>query len=211
MITSEQWSTWSKLQGNGMVSYMADPEHNLSVGSRKGCVEFVRFCDFHGMVLDVGCGPQTIPAYMSGCVNSDVLFVGIDPFIGLHSFNFVCGLAEHLPFHDGLFDQVLFATSLDHFIDIEIALREAKRVMKDTGNICIWHGEKNGNDSSGKTNEWYENLVVPEGAQDRFHYRRFMSQEIESYASGLGLAVINKETYVVDDWRRNVFICLGRS
>lgn len=208
---NSEWKTWNKLQENGMVSYTNDPHHNLNVGYRKDCVEFVRFCNFKGFILDIGCGPQKIPSYIFEGNKPYTSFVGIDPLMGENprSFTFVCGLGEYLPFREKLFDQVLFVTSLDHFIDVEVALREAKRVLKGNGKICIWHGEKNGC-LAGKTYDWYENLMVPEGAEDRFHYKRLTSDKLESCASNLGLKVIDKETHTVDLWRKNIFIRLGQ-
>src|SRR4051794_25977647 len=62
-VASDLWSVWERLQANGLVSYDADPQHNLGVGPRDDVTSFARFCDLRGRVLDVGCGPQPRPGY----------------------------------------------------------------------------------------------------------------------------------------------------
>ena len=56
-------------------------------------------------------------------------------------FAFVQGIAEYLPFRDGVFDRVLFATSLDHMLSPRRAIAEARRVVRPDGLVCVWHGE----------------------------------------------------------------------
>ena len=59
-------------------------------------------------------------------------FVGVDPLRGAQprAFAFAQAIAEYLPFRDGVFDRVLFATSIDHVLLPELALAEARRVSK---------------------------------------------------------------------------------
>jgi SAM-dependent methyltransferase len=137
-VLQSKWSLWEALQANGEHSYTADPVGNLSVGERSDVERFAEFCGLHGRVLDIGCGPQARPSYAGA-----ERFVGIDPLRGeqLRRFDFVQGIGEYLPFRDGSFDQVLFATSLDHLLDPVRALREAKRVLAPGGTIEIWSGE----------------------------------------------------------------------
>src|SRR5439155_20161971 len=110
-VLQAKWSLWEELQANGEHSYTTAPEENLSVGARNDVARFAEFCDMRGAVLDVGCGPQIRPSY----AGAD-RFVGIDPLRGerRRDFDFVQGIGEYLPFRDDSFDQVLFATSLDH-------------------------------------------------------------------------------------------------
>lgn len=87
--------------------------------------------------LDVGCGILSLPEYMRTA--PDVIFTGIDPFIGQEKqFKFVKGLAEKMPFTDHSFDVVLYATSLDHLLNPKRAMRETLRVLKDNGHLVIW-------------------------------------------------------------------------
>ncbi len=175
-LRSPEWKHGSSSRLNGMVSYQQDPEHNLGVGERNDFQQFADFCRFRGAILDIGVGPQRIPSHFECAARSDVFFAGIDPLRGdqPREFAFVQGLGEYLPFREGFFDQVLFVTSLDHFIDPRRPLSEARRVVKPEGDVCIWIGEKDkGAPKPVKTHEWYEKLNVPVGAEDRFHYRRF--------------------------------------
>lgn len=208
LIERSEWETWQELQDNGVVSYEADPEHNLGVGKRRDFLDFAEFCDFRGNVLDVGVGPQRCPTHVEYCERKDVFFVGLDPLVGVQPrcFSFVRGLGEYLPFRNGLFDQVLFVTSLDHFIDARAPLLEAKRTLRKSGDICIWIGEKDKTaPRPAVVNEWYEKLRVPQGADDRFHFKRYTSRQFEGYLGDAGLAIVDRRSMQVDAWRSNLF------
>jgi hypothetical protein len=116
----------------------------LGVGEREDFRLFADWSRFHGNVLDVGVGPQKVPSHMRYAAGGDATFWGIDPLRGEQprEYGFVQGLGEFLPFGDGIFDQVLFVTSLDHFIDPRVPLREARRVLAAGGEVCVWLGEK---------------------------------------------------------------------
>ncbi|MBV9817443.1 MAG: methyltransferase domain-containing protein [Solirubrobacterales bacterium] len=136
----ERWPLWEQLQHNFVVAADEIPEHSLSVGRRADATAFARFSDLRGSVLDVGCGPQTEPSY---AVGANGRFVGIDPLRGekQREFTFVQGIGEYLPFADGSFDRVLFATSLDHVLSPARSLSEARRVLSPSGTVNIWFGE----------------------------------------------------------------------
>jgi SAM-dependent methyltransferase len=212
-LEKSEWKIWEQLQANAIVSYQADPEHNLGVGKRKDFIQFADFCSFHGSVLDIGVGPQRIPTHIEFCSKKDVFFVGIDPLEGdqPRAFAYVRGLGEYLPFKNSLFDQVLFVTSIDHFIDPIIPLLEARRVVKYDGEICIWFGQKDkATPKPQDSHEWYENLSVPTGAEDRFHYRRVDGKQFENYLSKADLTIKKREIISVDRWRRNLFYVVTR-
>jgi SAM-dependent methyltransferase len=137
---SRRWAAWCEVQEHGAVYYERAPSDNLSVGRRPDARAFGRFADLAGIVLDVGCGPQASPSYASS-VRGEL--VGIDPLRGVQPrrFRFVQGVGEYLPFRDGTFDRVLFATSLDHMLAPARAIAEARRVVRRDGTVCIWHGE----------------------------------------------------------------------
>lgn len=205
------WKAWRKLQDNGTVSYENSPTENLGIGRRSDFLAFADFCDFHGNVLDVGVGPQRCPTHIEFCVKKDVFFLGIDPLVGdqPRDFAFVLGIGEFLPFRNDLFDQVLFVTSLDHFIDPKPALLEARRVTRKFGEICVWFGEKDiGAPKPAKPHAWYEDLTIPEGAEDKFHFRRLTNNVFLEYLDKLKLNVISSHTQRVDEWRRNHFFKL---
>ena len=143
-VVLERWPLWQELQRNGERMYVADPPSSLSVGVRKDVALFAEFADLQGVVLDIGCGPQSEPSYAEGFGG---VFVGIDPLRGAgaaRSFSFVQGIGEFLPFRAGTFDRVLFGTSLDHALSPELALREARRVVSSQGAVVVWLGRAHG-------------------------------------------------------------------
>jgi SAM-dependent methyltransferase len=130
---------WQKLQDNGLLSYELAPELNLATPERHDVAAFRRFMSLEGRVLDVGCGPQsTVPGYIDPGAPID--YVGLDPFRGegVRKFVHVGGIAEMLPFADRAFSRVVFATSLDHLLDMGAALKETARVLATDGAVYIW-------------------------------------------------------------------------
>lgn len=183
---------WEEVERNGLVSYEADPEHNLSVTEREVTVAFGRFARLQGLVLDVGCGPQPQPTYARGFGGR---LVGIDPLRGAErrEFEFVQGLGEYLPFRDDVFDRVLFATTLDHMLSPRRALLEAARVARPEGEIVVWCGEDRTKPAfTGVSSAWYESLSVPEGAQDRFHVARLDRDSVVDLLSEAGVEVVEE-------------------
>jgi SAM-dependent methyltransferase len=203
-----RWASWNVLQENATVPYKDFPERNLGVGPRVDFLQFADFCKFKGNVLDIGVGPQKCPTHIQYNKIPGVFFVGVDPLVGQQprEFAYVQSLGEYLPFRNHLFDQVLFVTSLDHFIDPRVALSEAARVTKADGEICVWLGEKDKNaPKPAESPEWYKKLRIPEGAEDPFHFKRFSIDEFKQYVLEAGLCITEEEIHVVDEWRKNCF------
>jgi SAM-dependent methyltransferase len=209
LLNNKIWKIWDQLQNNGVVAYENNPTSNLGIGPRKDFISFGEFCDYNGLVLDIGVGPQELPTHFEYVKSPNKYsFIGIDPLKGQQprKFPFVLGLGEYLPFKDKLFDRVIYATSLDHFINPVETLFEAKRVLKDDGIICIWIGEKDVNTPKPKESpNWYKKLEIPEGAQDPFHFKRFTVSELKQYLAEASLKVYEKMEMKVDEWRKNVF------
>lgn len=207
VLNGKKWADWNQLQENGLVSYKQDPEHNLAVGEREDFIAFGNFCEYQGLVLDVGCGFQSWPGYFLK-PQEGVKFVGIDPLINASSTQYrqLRALGEFMPFEDNSFDQVIFATSLDHFVDPEESLREANRVCKPDGKISIWIGEKDPNTPKPKVSpQWYQDLVLPEGAEDPFHVKRLFDSDVKCFFENCNLQIVKSEEHMVDEYRRNVF------
>jgi len=205
--SSELWATWQRLQDNGVVSYEEDPDHNLGVGDRPDCLAFSRFCSFDGMVLDVGCGPQDWPSYFE-YRTPRTRFVGIDPLIRRSSslYRQFRGLGEHLPFRDAVFKHVVFATTLDHFIEPVIGLREAHRVCQADGEIAIWIGEKKKEaPSQVESPGWYRALRKPDQAEDMFHLRRLCPDAVDRAIADANLVISEKDEQAIDAFRKNHF------
>jgi len=208
----KRWETWNQLQENGVASYQNDPVNNLATGKRKDFLQFGEFCQFDGKVLDVGCGPQKWPGYFLE-QSEQVQFIGVDPLIGASSDQYtqVRALGEFLPFVDACMDQVIFATSIDHFVDPEQTLREAKRVCKAGGAISVWIGEKSPDAPKPAVQpKWYSSLITPADAQDPFHFKRLLAEDVETFFTNVGLRVVRYETHEVDAYRRNLFYRLER-
>lgn len=206
-LQESPWKTWEVLQDNAEIAHNAAPEQNLGVGKREDFLRFGNFCKFRGAVLDVGCGPQRLPTHVEYCMDASVFYVGLDPLIGdqPRDYPFVRGLGEFLPFREALFDQVLFVTSMDHFVDPLVPLREAKRVLKKDGEICVWFGEKAKDAPPPKESpEWYKTLVKPEASDDPFHYKRFTQQTFEDVVARAGLMVNELHLLRLNHWRRSL-------
>jgi len=209
---SPLWSVWEVVQANGMAGYSNDPEHNLAVGQRKDCADFAEFCGCKGLILDVGCGPQAWPAYFIPC-DKTARYIGVDPMANPIDADYLQfkALGEHLPLCGGLFDHVLFATSLDHFIDPRKPLEEAKRVMKPNGQINLWVSEKS--PATPKPNispSWYQKLSKPELAEDLFHLKRWSYPELVETIDECGLNIKQCDIRNVDSYRKNIFIRLHK-
>jgi SAM-dependent methyltransferase len=197
-----RWELWAQLEANGAQAYEIDPPSSLSVGEREDARAFAEFCEFEGLVLDVGCGPQELPTYAAGVRER---FVGIDPLLGVQprAFAFVQGIAEYLPFRDGVFDQVLFATSIDHVLMADLALAEARRVTKPGGSVCIWLGElppvplrdrlrrrrQPERITQIETSQATMKFEIPTGAADAFHVAHPSARQVQRWLKQAGLTV----------------------
>lgn len=209
-MSSDPWQAWEVLQANGVASYESDPEHNLAVGERSDFRRFGEFCDLSGDVLDVGCGPQPWPSHFSAAPPQTRL-VGVDPLVGERPADYtqVRGLAEHLPFADAAFDHVVFATTLDHFVDPVAALREAIRVHRPGGTIVAFVGHKSPEaPRPAKSPSWYTELRPPNGYDDVFHVKRLDPSAAEDLFARSGLRLVEAESHVVDEYRSNHFFRL---
>jgi SAM-dependent methyltransferase len=209
--SSGDWEAWEQLQQNGDVSYREDPEHNLGVGPREDYLAFSTFAELGGLVLDVGCGPQPWPTHFAHH-EPGTRFVGIDPLVGTQDADYtqLRALAEYVPFADGAFDHVVFATSLDHFVDPAVALNEARRVTAPEGTVEVWVGHKRADAPPPAISpEWYRSLVKPRDADDVFHLRRLSEDDSEALFARAGLLIVRAEVHRVDEFRTNRFYKLA--
>ena len=102
-----------------------------------------------GRILDCGGGAGTVREHLS----DDVEFVSTDPWLQApfassaqrkaaytslnRPLNFIAATAEFQPFVEGSFDWVHMRSMLDHVQVVDLALLEAKRVLKPGGCILI--------------------------------------------------------------------------
>jgi ubiquinone/menaquinone biosynthesis C-methylase UbiE len=204
----QRWELWQQVETNGARAYELDPASSLSIGEREDARRFAEFSRLQeGLILDIGCGPQTLPSYAEGLAER---FVGIDPLRGAQprAFAFTQAIAEYLPFRDSVFDRVLFATTIDHMLAPELALAEARRVSKSGGMVCIWIGEPNPPPPpSGlrerlwrwrgiaqiRTSRATMRFRVPNGAIDPFHIDHPSVEQVKDWLERAGLRLVEQQ------------------
>lgn len=99
------------------------------------------------MILDVGCGE----GYRARHFHS-IIYIGIDPLVlkDGYAFPFLEGMGEYLPFRDDIFDAVIAIEVFDHILDPVRAVSEILRVLKIGGNLHIFVGFGDKEDSQVK-------------------------------------------------------------
>jgi ubiquinone/menaquinone biosynthesis C-methylase UbiE len=176
-------------------------------------LDFGEFCNYHGHILDIGCGPHEVPSYINFKRNEEATYYGIDVLVGQQpkALNFTQAMGEHLPFRDELFDIAISGTSILHYVNPKAGIEEALRVIKPTGYLCIWLGVKSEEAPPPETSpDWYEALETPEGAQNPFHYKRYSAEAFEEYIGECNADIVEKQLHKVDEWRNNVFYRIKR-
>jgi ubiquinone/menaquinone biosynthesis C-methylase UbiE len=95
-------------------------------------------------VLDVGCGTGYLLVQLAALLPEAVELEGVDPAPAMvdvarsrvprdRRLRFRTGIAEQLPFPDGVFDLVVSTTSFDHWADQRAGLAECARVLARNG------------------------------------------------------------------------------
>lgn len=117
-------------------------------------VEFVQSLGRRdGAVLDLGCGDGRLTLELRGrqIVGADVSRVALDRArerVEQHEVELVeVAPGAVLPFDDGTFDLVLVAETIEHVVDVEALLSEARRVLHEGGEIAVTtpaHGRRTG-------------------------------------------------------------------
>jgi SAM-dependent methyltransferase len=174
------YAQWRKLLDVNKETYCGYSSNHCSVKGHEVAELFKCFLEpyLNGRVLDIGCGPQPVPIYLAGYPLE--LISGIDPLVSFeaHPFEFVQGVAEFLPWEDGVFNVVVSATSLDHVLLLDRALKEMHRVLAENGYFVVWVGfYKNSN----KYNP-YQNDIQP---IDKYHLFSFDKNFFEESVSML--------------------------
>ena len=141
------FSTWNK----GQIFYESWSERTLEDYRAEidGVAPVYNHIRMNGRVLDVGGGAGTVRHFLPESTE----FVSVDPFIdyekgigplkraaypclGRH-LNFIAACAEFLPFQAGSFSWVHMRSMLDHVQSPDLALIEARRVLKPDGRLVI--------------------------------------------------------------------------
>ncbi|MEO9309795.1 MAG: class I SAM-dependent methyltransferase [Nitrososphaera sp.] len=98
------------------------------------------------VILDAGSGFGNMSKTAEKICNGDIKITLYDPLVPMlkntgtffeKTPDMSCGVFEHIPFKDGLFDAVLCGYSLRDAINLRIAISEIHRVLKDGGRFVI--------------------------------------------------------------------------
>ncbi len=145
-LSPQRYRLYRALCNNGYVSYNELASGSVSLPNRPEVREFAAFllraCDSPTWVLDVGCGPLSVPGYLEPLIPTGASFIGLDVYPTEFSGWRIAGCAEFLPLADQSIDIVVFATSLDHVCDLGRTFDEIVRVLKPKGRCCIWMSER---------------------------------------------------------------------
>ena len=137
-----EYITWKLRQLNGWISVSLLTKASCSVSGNSGAAKFKEFIidevERSKFILDVGCGSQNIPLYLDVDSSETKKLVGIDPFPSDFAGTLVNGSAEHLPLADAIVDLAICASSIDHFMNLDLALQEISRVLCIKGKLAIW-------------------------------------------------------------------------
>jgi SAM-dependent methyltransferase len=166
----EQWSI--KLARRSSENYNAQ---------RRGLEDVYNAIPIAGRCLDVGGNDGRLRAFLG----RQQQYVSADPYLTVlreprsaefyrvypfmdEPLNFIAALAEHLPFVSRSFEVVHMRSVIDHFLNPELALREAFRVLTEDGSLIV-------------------GVTVEGGRAGRDPAARQLKKSVKSVAGALGL------------------------
>jgi len=131
-------------------------------------------------ILDIGAGTGMMCEFAYRC-REDLCLVAVDPAEGMLKFSpsYITthtASAEDLPFKENTFDALLMGESLHHFRDVDVALTQAVRVLKDKGKLFIY--DFNVNTFMGKSICRGEKLL---GEPGNFFEPELLKAKLENY------------------------------
>ena len=197
---------WKIKQLNGWVSVSLLTRASCSIVGNLGAIDYTEFLretvSEADLILDVGCGNQQMPSYFTSSPMEAKTIIGLDPFPSSFSGSLVIGVAEFIPLKDSIVDVVNCASTIDHFMNLDLSLSEIERVIKPGGVLSIW-------DHSGNSNH-----DLHPSLKDRLHgrFKKNQMRKFRLYANGIVFrldddyddpfhAIESRET----DWSRRLF------
>jgi len=135
------YDSWSPERFPGYIKTLVNLEEMLVIDIVKDLEEYKDVKKREGIVLDCGCG---FGSYYSLTKDLNTLYLDLSynqlkrfgKIYGLRS-NRICGDILNLPFKDNIFDLILCINVLEHVMDIDKALRELHRVLKEGGVLLV--------------------------------------------------------------------------
>lgn len=109
---------------------------------RKALCSFLKDVPTQNKVLDIGAGTGLLCKFGYDC-RDDLQYVAVDPAKGMIKYAKAyvethIATAEALPFDDSSFNVAMMGESLHHFRNVDEALRECVRVLKNNGTLFIY-------------------------------------------------------------------------
>jgi len=109
---------------------------------REALCDFLQSAPTKAKVLDIGTGTGLLCKFGHAC-RDDVEYVAIDPAEGMMKYakpyvETHIATAENLPFAENSFDVAMMGESLHHFREVDDALKETVRVLKNGGRLFIY-------------------------------------------------------------------------
>jgi SAM-dependent methyltransferase len=141
-----------------------------------------------GLTLDIGCDK---PSISSRLYPPTATFLGLEPSQTPSEEFCLCGIGECLPLIDASVDNVVFMTSLDHVLDYNLAVEEARRVLKPGGMLYL------------------ASLVWTHDAgllRDTVHFHHFREYQLRGALEGLVIEQLDKYRWKNDEHRYGIYL-----
>ena len=114
---------------------------------RMALYTFLESLPSHAKILDIGAGTGILCKFAYTCRN-DLFYVAVDPAEGMMKYAKTYvethkGVAEALPFENDSFDAAMMGEALHHFRDVDQALKETVRILKNGAKLFIYDFDVN--------------------------------------------------------------------
>ncbi len=107
---------------------------------RRAIYNYLKMLDKRGVrLLDVGCNNGGQLAEYSKLIEGELIGIDVKKFSewDFLNYDFIVGDARKLPFKDDVFDVVVATEVIEHFVEGELFLAEAYRVLKQDGVLIL--------------------------------------------------------------------------